>query len=235
MSAPLVQSVKGESGSGSALNVGPTTFTAGNFLSISVASNTGAAITVSDSTHSVTATLIDRGTAGSAAIGGAVYYIPNITGGSTTIAIAGATGGLTAIIQEWSGLATSTPVDQHTTGTATTGTAHATGTTSATTNAIDLVFLFDASATATNTNPTSATTGYTMLTGANDRESDGTNWWTGATARKDVTSTGTQVGTFNWTSNAYFTIIAALKEAAAAGSDIPVPLHGSFQSPLYRM
>jgi hypothetical protein len=232
---------KNNSSSGATLSVGPFTYTAGNLILVWVTSDSSQnAITVSDTTHSVTASVGLREAGATVGHNGCVnlFYFANATGGSTTIQAAGlGSVGATIVVQEFSNLITASPLDKTSGGFSNTaGTAHATGTTATTTQAVELAIAgssYNGSGTAA---PSAVSNGYTLLTGTNDRESNASLWWPLATARLDLVATGTTGTTFTWVSNPWAALVATFIEATGGGtSDIPVPLRGLNYSTLVRM
>lgn len=234
MSATLVQAVKA-TGNGN-LATSATTFTAGNLLTITVGCDTGSGLTVSDTTHSVSATLaINAGTTNAQCVW--VFFIPNITGGSTVITTAnmgGSAAGGVLIVQEWSGLTTASPKDQTATGTGSSAT-HTSGTTGTTTQATELVFGADTVNGSGTSGPSAISNSFTLLraTAANYEDNQNT-FWAVSTARKDLTSTGTTSTAWTWTNGGYTNALVTFKEATGGGGPT-ILLLNSIPNTLIRM
>lgn len=149
-----------------------------------------------------------------------LYYAQNVAGGSTTITIVFTSGQFadsSTIVREYSGLATTSVLDQFATGNSGTGyvNSHTTSATATTTQANELVVAFVGSG--GSASPAfSAGSGYGNIT-----EQQGFDLYTySAMEDKIVAATGTQTGTFG--STAYVrsqTIVATFKEAVAPTSN----------------
>jgi hypothetical protein len=135
---------------------------------------------------------------------------------TVTLTTAG-TGNPGIAIHEFSGLATSSVVDQvKSAGSASTGTTHATGNSPATTNANDLVFLTDGHSAGGVSTPTA--TGYTTAQLITATASIPIY-----TGHKRVTATGAQSGSVSWQFADWAVALVAYKESGgAATTSVPV-------------
>lgn len=213
--ASKVQFKEGAAGSGTTVNVAATTYTAGNSFLVWVGhgfSDTSPVLT--DTTHTVT---LNRVLTKTTDPGISFFYLHNITGGSTALSLTGVTQGGTVMVQEWSGLSNLAPDVFASNGG--NGTAQSTGTTAATSNAIELIIAGANNDQTTNTSPSAVSSGWTL----SNVEPDGTSLWPCAIAYKETSSTGTQTNTFTWTNFFFVAGIVAMKEAAAA-ADMTRPI-----------
>jgi hypothetical protein len=195
--------------SGATSTLSYTSNLAAGSLSVLCVGNYPSAITsVSGSTNGAYTRAVNYGDGGNNYV--EIWYRANTSAGAETLTITptSASGNyITAVAQEWSGMATSSPLDQ--TGTSGTLTVSTTG---ATTQANEVVFTV-AVADAGSSNVNWGTpTGYTLIAREND-----SNTYTGLqAAQKTVSSTGTQSATHTNSSVSADTIIATFKVASGS-------------------
>ncbi len=138
--AALVQTIQGNGGGYVNSYTKSITPTAGNFLTLAIGCGAADVITISDN-KSNTWTL-DKSQILAAQRQAIIYHSFNVAGGATTITIAAAGGAFpdtAVIIQEWSGIVTSSGVDQIVGANTTAGTTYASGNTPTTTQASELL------------------------------------------------------------------------------------------------
>lgn len=145
--------------------------------------------------------------------GTAIYYQANTAGGSISATVnTGGSGGwaLQAIIAEFSGYATTSPLDQFTSsGTGSSVTSGNTGTTGTTVQATELVIVSlcaaGLSSNTANGISSPATSGYTAI----DVEEDATAHAPGQSSYKEIVSAGTQTGAWTWTQTGEYAAVIA--------------------------
>lgn len=179
---------------------------AGNLLLAGTASFNGAIGTIS----STNGTLTSRAEV-TPSMHSRVGYGVAATSAAATISVSIA-GDWRISIAEWSGL-TATPFDQAVDGTGTSAT-HASGNTPSTTQANDLVVVWDSHST-TDTATNAAATGYTKLVSASD---ENTTNMPAFMAYKSVSSTGAQSASVTWENGAYICTVLAFKESGGGAA-----------------
>lgn len=237
MAATHVQSVKVLNTVDSSSSSTPaTTYTAGNALIVSTVGGSlnASGPVVTDTTHTLTFTkIIEKATSGEAVI--SIFVLANIPGGSTVVQT---TKGAVMIVQEWSGLATTTPQDVSVGGGSTSSsTSQASGTTPTTSQATELIFgAHDVDAGISGA-PTALTNGFSNIVDSpNDYEYNATqNYWPITLARKDATSVGTFQTTWTWDSGPWTNALATFKLAGGGGGGPTILLTNKIPSNLVRM
>lgn len=195
------------SGSTSTLSY-TSNLTAGSLSVLCVGNYPSGITSVSGSTNGAYTQAVTYGDGGNNYV--EIWYRANVSAGAETLTITptSASGNyITAVAQEWSGMATSSPLDR--TGTSGTLTV---STSAATTQADEVVFTV-AVADAGSSNVNWGTpSGYTLIAREND-----SNTYTGLqAAQKTVSSTGTQTATHTNSSVSADTIIATFKVATGS-------------------
>lgn len=217
--------------SGVASNTGVLTTTAGNFLYVTAGDGSTAAVPatgVSDN-RGDTFTLIQNVFPGASLT---TYYAMNIAGGSTTFTcLMDQLKGTNAayIIEEWTGIASTSALDQSATGTSASTTTPSSGTTAATTQGDEVVFVSAAIPGGTTT--VTAGAGYSNLSsflGA------GTAGAFAACQSKVVSVTGTQTGGFTLGAARATPCVVNTFKAAGLPGPVTYPVRGGMTSAVAR-
>lgn len=229
MAQAFVQGFQGSHGqSGLNPTCAVTGVTAGHHLRLNVrfTSNARSVVSITDNASGGPNTWQSVGespTDGGTNNGQAMWYAENCLGGAYTVTLtmdSSSASQVEVTIDEFSGTATSSSLDQHTSGgQAAAASPLATLTTAATTAANESVYTCACTPTASGTlRPLTTPAGYSTDTSGQER----TNVNQFVTADKNVTSTGAQSASWAWTGgNAAATaILATFKDAAGGGGSL---------------
>jgi hypothetical protein len=192
------------------------TFTAGNLGSAGVkAGATGNTLGCSDPTNTWTG--IDIANTADVSDEEGSFYAANVAGSTVTVTITSSVAGhsLRGIIEEYSGCATSSPLNDHGTGGGTNALSGSAVTGGSTTNSGDLVV------------------GWTSIASAETTDTKGASYAVGsditvgrlASQWKAATASGSQTADYSWTAvnSNWMANIATFKAGAAATPYIPTP------------
>ena len=208
--------------SGLTATVSVVSATAGNHLRLNsrASSNAQVITAVSGGTGNTWQSVTEKPTDGGSDNIQEMWYCENCASGTYTVTVTYTSGSATNIevfIDEFSGTATSSSLDQHTSGDVALGSSPvSTGTSGATTSANENIYTVAMTINGSNARPlTTPPTGYT----ADFSGPVNTNATQFCSAHKNVTSTGTQTASWPWTgggANAT-AILATFKDSGGGG------------------